>query len=88
VMAKSNRKSIPDDIKRQVLIEAGYRCGVPTCRNILIARRKMHDELNTTEGINNFWADSTFRRICRIVRNVELGVVPIFFPYNHSSLRE
>ena len=30
-----NRKTIPDDIRRQVLIEAGYRCGVPTCRNIL-----------------------------------------------------
>jgi hypothetical protein len=29
------RKSIPDHIGRQVLIEAGYRCGVPTCRTIL-----------------------------------------------------
>lgn len=34
-MPESSRKSIPDNIRRQVLIEAGYRCGVPTCRNIL-----------------------------------------------------
>lgn len=34
-MAKDNRKSISDEVRRQVLIEAGYRCGVPTCRNIL-----------------------------------------------------
>lgn len=34
-MQKERRKSIPDEVKRQVLIEAGYRCGVPTCRNIL-----------------------------------------------------
>lgn len=25
----------PSDVRRQVLMEAGYRCGVPTCRNIL-----------------------------------------------------
>jgi hypothetical protein len=31
-----NRKAIPEAIKRQVLIEAGYRCGVPTCRNLIV----------------------------------------------------
>ena len=29
------RRAIPEAIKREVLIEAGYRCGVPTCRTIL-----------------------------------------------------
>jgi hypothetical protein len=32
---KSQWKSIPTPIVRQVLIEAGYRCGVPTCLTIL-----------------------------------------------------
>src|SRR5450759_1684073 len=29
------RTTIPRDIVTSVLIEAGYRCAVPTCRNIL-----------------------------------------------------
>src|SRR3989344_6722382 len=29
------RATIPSDVKREVLSEAGYRCAVPTCRNIL-----------------------------------------------------
>lgn len=29
------RQHIPESVKRQVLIESGYRCAVPTCRNIL-----------------------------------------------------
>ncbi len=29
------RTAIPLDVKMQVLTEAGYRCAVPTCRNIL-----------------------------------------------------
>ena len=29
------RKSIPNDVRQAVLIEAGYRCAVPTCRTIL-----------------------------------------------------
>lgn len=29
------RKAVPAEIRRSVLIEAGYRCAVPTCRNIL-----------------------------------------------------
>jgi hypothetical protein len=32
---KSNRKSIPVDIRLTVLTEAGFRCAVPTCRSIL-----------------------------------------------------
>jgi len=31
----SRRKGIPIATRRQVLMEAGYRCAVPTCRNIL-----------------------------------------------------
>ncbi len=31
----SARKAIPSALMREVLIEAGYRCGVPTCRTIL-----------------------------------------------------
>jgi hypothetical protein len=29
------RATIPEALKRAVLMEAGYRCAVPTCRNIL-----------------------------------------------------
>lgn len=29
------RETIPQDIRIQVLTEAGFRCAVPTCRNIL-----------------------------------------------------
>jgi hypothetical protein len=32
---KAHRKPISAQVARQVLIEAGYRCGVPTCRTIL-----------------------------------------------------
>jgi 5-methylcytosine-specific restriction endonuclease McrA len=28
----SDRSSIPSELKRRILIEAGYRCAVPTCR--------------------------------------------------------
>src|ERR1700730_4135225 len=42
IMAATNREgnhmartAIPRDVKIQVLTEAGYRCAVPTCRNIL-----------------------------------------------------
>lgn len=31
----SKRLAIKPEVKRQVLMEAGYRCAVPTCRNIL-----------------------------------------------------
>ncbi len=28
----SDRPSIPTEVKRRILIEAGYRCAIPTCR--------------------------------------------------------
>lgn len=30
----TSRPSIPADIKRRVLVEAGHRCAIPTCRHI------------------------------------------------------
>jgi hypothetical protein len=30
----TERPSIPADIKRRVLVEAGHRCAIPTCRHI------------------------------------------------------
>jgi hypothetical protein len=33
--AKSKRKPIPRQVALDVLTEAGYRCGVPTCRGVL-----------------------------------------------------
>lgn len=33
--AKKKRRKIPLDVTRLVLAEAGYRCGVPTCRTII-----------------------------------------------------
>ena len=50
-MTRNNRKPIPDDIRRQVLIEAGYRCGVPTCRNILAI--DLHHMEEVSEGGSN-----------------------------------
>ncbi len=32
----ARRRSIPQDVRREVLTEAGYRCAVPTCRTILL----------------------------------------------------
>ena len=32
----AKRTPIPEDIRRAVLIEAGYRCAVPTCRALLV----------------------------------------------------
>lgn len=32
----TKRTPIPEDIRRAVLIEAGYRCAVPTCRGLLV----------------------------------------------------
>lgn len=32
----TKRTPIPEDVRRSVLIEAGYRCAVPTCRALLI----------------------------------------------------
>jgi hypothetical protein len=32
---KRARRRVPEDVRRAILIEAGYRCAVPTCRAIL-----------------------------------------------------
>lgn len=32
---KDNRPAIPAEIKRKVLVEAGHRCSIPTCRQII-----------------------------------------------------
>ena len=32
----SRRPAIPADLKRKVLIEAGHRCAIPTCRHIKV----------------------------------------------------
>jgi len=42
------RSAVPEAVKRQVLIEAGYRCGVPTCRNLLIV--DLHHIVDVFEG--------------------------------------
>jgi hypothetical protein len=42
------RKSIPAAVRQQVLIEAGYRCAVPTCRNLLVL--DLHHILPVSEG--------------------------------------
>lgn len=47
-MRTTKRRKIPDNIVRQVLIEAGYRCGVPTCRNILAI--DLHHLVRVSDG--------------------------------------
>jgi len=38
-------------VKRQVLIEAGYRCGIPTCRNLLLL--DLHHIVEVAKGGSN-----------------------------------
>jgi hypothetical protein len=45
------RKAIPAATMREVLIEAGYRCGVPTCRTILAI--DLHHMEEVSEGGGN-----------------------------------
>ena len=45
------RKAIPADIKLLVLTEAGYRCAVPTCRQILAI--DLHHIVEVAEGGSN-----------------------------------
>jgi hypothetical protein len=47
----AKRTAIPEATKRQVLIEAGYRCGVPTCRTILAI--DLHHLVEVSEGGGN-----------------------------------
>ena len=45
------RETIPNSIRLQVLTEAGYRCAVPTCRNILAI--DIHHIVEVSEGGGN-----------------------------------
>lgn len=47
----SKRRPIPLDVTITVLTEAGYRCGVPTCRNILAL--DLHHIVQVSEGGGN-----------------------------------
>ena len=50
-MSHIKRKAIPDDVRRAVLIEAGYRCAVPTCRALLIV--DLHHLVPVRDGGSN-----------------------------------
>jgi hypothetical protein len=50
-MATRGRTHIAVDVTREVLIEAGYRCGVPTCRTILAI--DLHHMVEVSEGGGN-----------------------------------
>ena len=45
------RPAIPQDVRRAVLIEAGYRCAVPTCRTILAI--DLHHMVKVANGGSN-----------------------------------
>lgn len=45
------RRSVPNNVVVQVLTEAGYRCAVPTCRNILAV--DIHHIVEVAEGGSN-----------------------------------
>ncbi len=45
------RKQIQPNIRQQILIEAGYRCAVPTCRTILVI--DLHHIVEVAEGGGN-----------------------------------
>ena len=45
------RRAVPNNVVVQVLTEAGYRCAVPTCRNILAI--DMHHIVEVAEGGGN-----------------------------------
>jgi hypothetical protein len=49
------RKSVPDQIVRQVLTEAGYKCGNPVCRNILAI--DIHHMVEVSKGGGNTLAN-------------------------------
>lgn len=44
------RQRIPNDVKFRVLVEAGYRCAVPTCRTILTLDLHHIIEVNKDSG--------------------------------------
>lgn len=45
------RTAVPESTKREVLAEAGYRCAVPTCRNILAI--DLHHIVEVEDGGGN-----------------------------------
>jgi hypothetical protein len=45
------RAAIPENIKREVLTEAGFRCAVPTCRTILAI--DLHHIVEVSDSGNN-----------------------------------
>lgn len=47
----TTRRAVPTQIAIQVLTEAGYRCAVPTCRNILAL--DLHHCVEVSEGGDN-----------------------------------
>jgi hypothetical protein len=54
--SKKNDRSIPASVRQEVLIEAGYRCGIPTCRTTLTIELHHIDHVasggpNTTENL-------------------------------------
>ena len=44
----SQRRALSTELRRQILAEAGYRCAVPTCRNILAL--DIHHIVEVSEG--------------------------------------
>lgn len=46
----TRRKAIPDKTRTEVLTESGYRCGVPTCRTILLLDLHHLDEVAAGGG--------------------------------------
>jgi hypothetical protein len=48
---EARRKAIPMSVRGAVLTEAGYRCAVPTCRNILAL--DLHHIVEVAEGGSN-----------------------------------
>lgn len=50
-MPNNERQPIPDSLREQLLREAGYKCGVPTCQVQLILQ--LHHILHVSEGGGN-----------------------------------
>lgn len=70
-----SRTKIPGNVMRDVLIEAGYRCAVPTCRNILAI--DLHHIVEVKDGGSNEQAIIGFMH--RVPR-------PLYERYNFKSI--
>ncbi len=51
----ASRKKVPINVVQQVLTESGYRCAVPTCRNILAI--DLHHMVEVSEGGGDVFAN-------------------------------